>query len=91
MKKKIIGMLVLLLLVMPVLSFAEKQENPSTNLSAREYANKNAKFKRSGDWFYSKANKERRVKRLAKKKAAQAKKKAAQAQEKGEGQVEVKF
>ncbi len=91
MKKKMMIVMCSFFLGMPFLSFAEEKNGPNPSASAYEHANENAKFKRDGEVFNTKANKKIRAKKLTKKKKAQAKKKTEEAEDKGEGQVKVKF
>lgn len=94
MRRKIAVIMCSLLFAMPVLGFAMGKREPDPDISAYDYANENARFKRSEDRFNSKANKKIRAKELAEKEAAEAaeaKKKAEEAQDKGEGQFKVKF
>jgi hypothetical protein len=70
------------------------KNRPNPHASAYEHANENAKFKRSGDVFNNKANKEIRAKNRDEKEAVKAveeKKKEEESHDKGEGQVKVKF
>lgn len=87
-------MMCFLLLAMAVISFAEEKKGPDPSISAYKYANENAEFKRSRDFFNNKANKEIRAKKLAQKESEEAEeneKAQEEAQDKGEGQVKVRF
>ena len=94
MKKKMMVMMCSLWLAMAVISFAEEKTEPDPSVLGYKYANENAEFKRSRDFFNNKANKEIRAQRLAQKESEEAEEKEKaedEAQDKGEGQVKVRF